>query len=406
MPVALFRNAVWRNGGGGFHMMQPETGAGPQSAGTAQSSRASLKVVLLVTHSANGGTQELFANLGEAFQARGHEVCLAALYPAATDDMMQPNGGLGWSHVQSCRRAADLLPALASFVRRNDPDVILTALPAAGVLAPLAARVAGVRSRIIVTHHSPVGTYSPMLNRLDSLTGRLSRVRSIVSVSGAVDASLAGRSPGYRAKTSVIHNSLPPAIEDHLALLAEKRRARPEGRRLAALGRLAEQKNYPVLLRAMARIDDAILTIVGSGPDEQPLAALARRLGLGERVVFAGSKSRLEALAILADSDAFVQPSLFEGHSLALIEAAKLGVPLIVSDVPAQVEGITVDGAACGVVVGVHDDASLAVEIEKMLGDADHRHAWTERAEALGRSTTFARTVDAYEAFLRSAARA
>lgn len=387
-------------------MMQHKTGAGRLSTGTEQTSGDLLKVMLLVTHSANGGTQELFSNLGEAFQARGHEVCLTALYPASIDDMMQPTGSLDWSHVQPRRRATSLIPALSSFVRRTDPDVILTALPAAGVLAPLATQVAGVRSRIVVTHHTPVETYAPALNRLDSFTGRLPCVRSIVSVSRAVNASLAGRSPGYRAKTSVIHNSLPPAIEDHLALLAERRRARPEGRRLAALGRLAEQKNYPVLLRAMARINDAILTIVGSGPDEQPLEALAQQLGVRERVVFAGSKSRSEALAILADSDVFVQPSLFEGHSLALIEAAKLGVPLIVSDVPAQVEGITADGAACGVVVGVHDDASLATEIEKMLGDADHRRAWTERAEALGRSTTFARTVDSYEAFLRSAAQA
>lgn len=363
-----------------------------------------LKIMLLLSHSANGGAQELWTNLAEAFQERGHTACLAALYPAPADDMMQTTGGLAWQHVQQRRQAASLLPALMRFLRRHDPNVILTALPAAGALAALAAQIVGARARIVVSHHTPVETYSPALNRLEALTGRLPCVRAIVSVSSAVNESLRGRSAGYLSKTSVIHNSLPPAIERHLTALADKRRARPTGRRLAAIGRLSEQKNYAVLLRAMARIDNATLRIVGSGSEEQQLKALAQQLGVNDRVVFAGNRSRFDALAILADSDVFLQPSLFEGHSLALIEAATLGVPLIVSDVPAQVEGVTVDREVCGILIDPHDDAALAAAIGKMLDDSDHRCAWTRRAETLGRSTTFARTVAAYEELLRRTA--
>lgn len=359
-------------------------------------------VMFLLSHSGNGGAQELWMNLAEAFLARGCRVQLAALYKPDDEEAMPSIGSLDWLYVSARRTsAARILPMLMRFLRLHDPDFIFTALPAAGVLTPLALLAAGGKARVVVSHHTPVDTYAPMLNRLDALTGRLAKVGAVVSVSKAVSDSLERRPAGYRSKTSVIRNSLPPALERHLAELAARRGARPAGRKLMAIGRLAHQKNYPVLLRAMARVEDAQLTIVGAGPDEQALKGLAQDLGVTDRVRFAGQMSRLDALEMLADSDVFLQPSLFEGHSLALIEASTLGVPLIVSRVPAQVEGVTTsDGAVCGVIVEPQDDEALAAEIRRMLDDDDHRAEWTRRSAALGASTTFARTVAAYEALV------
>lgn len=60
----------------------------------------------------------------------------------------------------------------------------------------------------------------------------------------------------------------------------------------------------------------------------------------------------------------------------------------------------TSDGAVCGVIVEPQDHEALAAEIRRMLDDDDHRAEWTRRSAALGASTTFARTVAAYEALL------
>lgn len=286
------------------------------------------KVLFLLSHSGNGGAQELWMNLAEAFRSRGCRVQLAALYKPDDEEAMPAIGSLDWLYVSERRTsAARILPLLMRFLRLNDPDLVLTALPAAGVLTPVAALAAGCKARVIVSHHTPVDTYAPMLNRLDALTGRLAKVGAIVSVSRAVSDSLERRPAGYRSKTSVIRNSLPPALELRLAELAARRGMRSPGRKLMAIGRLAPQKNYPVLLRAMTRVEDAQLTIVGAGPDEQALNGLAQDLRVTDRVRFAGQKSRLDALEMLADCDVFLQPSLFEGHSLALIEASTLGVP-------------------------------------------------------------------------------
>lgn len=345
-------------------------------------------------------------NLAEAFRARGYDARLAALYPPRDEAPMPAIGDLSWEYARPegvATRAGGiaLFWSLVRLLRRVKPDVVLTALPAAGVLAPLAARVAGIDCQVIVSHHTPVDTYSSTLNRLDGITGRMPNVRAVVSVSKAVNDSLGERSANYRARTHVIHNALPPAVERTLAELRARREARAEGVELVAIGRLAPQKNYPALLRAMARVEGAHLTIVGAGTEEEALRALAGQLALGKKVTFAGQIDRAGALALLADSDVFVQVSLFEGHSLALIEASTIGLPLIVSRVPSQVEGVTDPaGRACGILVEQDDDAGLAAEIGKLLGDPEYRAFWTRLSGELGKSTTFARTVDAYEALL------
>jgi glycosyltransferase involved in cell wall biosynthesis len=364
------------------------------------------RVMFLITHSAAGGAPEIWSNLAEAFARRGYPTELAALYPPLDGASQPTEGDLDWLYVRARKPAslvggAGLFGDLVRFLRRHRPDVVFTALPAADVLVPLAAQFLPASTRVIVSHHSPVDTYAPALHRAEALTGCLPRVAAITAVSEAVGQSLSDRSARYRAKANVIRNSLPPEIERRLEELALARRTRTDRRELIAVGRLAPEKNCELLLRALARVTDASLTFVGIGPDEPRLREMVDELGLAGRVRFLGQMRRTEALGLLADSDVFLQPSLFEGHSLALIEASKLGVPLIVSDVPSQVEGVTgADGQACGLVVGARDPDALAREIQLLLDDPEYRRTWTERSRRLGEGVRFEKTVAAYEALL------
>lgn len=360
------------------------------------------KVMFLTSHSAVGGASEIWSNLAVAMARRGYPVRLAAFYPPVAEPRQPVEDGLAWDHVLSRKPASALggvalFAALLRFLARHKPDVVYTALPAAGVMVPLAAQLLGGRTRVIVSHHSPVDTHGWLSRRFDNFTGRLPCVTAVAAVSEAVGGSLGDRSAAYRAKLRVIHNSLPPAIEGHLAKLARGRIGRVPGRNLIAVGRLAPEKNCGVLLRALARVPDATLTLVGAGPEEAGLRDLADELGIADRVRFPGLMPRTEALSLLADSDIFLQPSLFEGHSLALIEASKLGVPLIVSSAPSQIEGVTgAGGERCGVVVDPHNEVALAMEIRRILDDANRRRDWVERSWTLGRGVSFEGTVSAY----------
>ncbi|MFZ2994721.1 glycosyltransferase [Sphingobium sp.] len=348
-------------------------------------------IVFFVSHAA-GGIRELWSDLAAGFAERGHAVELAGLYPHGPDDVADEQR---WTYMLPNRPGGLLakfamLRNLAGWLRRTRPDVIITAMPAANVLLPIFAKLFNPRTRLIVTHHSPVGTHNRLLDAMDGLTGRLPNVCAIVGVSDAVTQSLAGKAQAYRAKSLTIHNALPRRVDDMLARLAPRGPRQALGRTVIAAGRLAEQKNYPMLINAAPAMPDVRVEILGSGPDEAALRKLIARHGVANHVHLLGHCDRASALARVSKADIFVQVSLFEGHSLALLEAATLGLPLIVSNVPSQVEGITArDGSACGLVIDLGDTDGLAHAITMVLDDPQHYALWSSRALILAQEAKF-----------------
>jgi glycosyltransferase involved in cell wall biosynthesis/uncharacterized membrane protein YkoI len=99
-----------------------------------------------------------------------------------------------------------------------------------------------------------------------------------------------------------------------------------------AVGRLCAQKNYETLIRAVAHASitrPLQLTILGGGPSSYraKLAALAERLGIASRVTFRDPVSN--PYAIMAQADAVVVPSRWEGASNVLLEALACGKPVV-----------------------------------------------------------------------------
>ena len=383
----------------------PESVVAGGAMGRATTERTS--VVFMMSHSAAGGILEIWTNIAEGLRRRGYDARVCALYPDPFTDRTSATAA-GLSHIvegrpRSARARTRFLSDLVRFFRTEPPDVAVTAMPAANVLVPTAARIAGATTRVIVTHHTPVETYDRVLAAADRWTGRLRNVQAVVTVSDAVGASLDGYPAAYRRKRRTIHNALPPHIEAMIGRIRAGRPAGASGRRcVIATGRLAAQKNYPTLLRAAVHMPGVGIEILGAGPDEAALRVLARDLGIESRVRFCGQVPRELALERLAAADVFAQPSLFEGHSLGLIEAANLHLPLVVSNAPVQVEGVTAtDGTRCGTVVDTLDDVALARAITALLDDPT-RYAEAVAASAhLAASRTYEAMISAYEALIR-----
>jgi glycosyltransferase involved in cell wall biosynthesis len=362
-----------------------------------------------MTHSGPGGLREIWNDVALGLGARGHAVGRFVFYPDTGGESAREATADGWTHVLPARPGflgvPGLLWALVRHLRTTRPAAIVTAMPFANVVIPLAVRLAGTGTRVIVSHHSPRDTHNPAIDRLDSLTGRMVCVAAVVSVSDSVAAALDNKPAGYRAKRKTIRNALPDRIEGVIDRLAGEDGPPKVVGRIIALGRLSHQKNYPMLLRAMVHAPAGTLDIVGSGEDEAQLRALAVTCGVADRVRFLGQMKREQALAHAATAAVFVQVSHYEGHSLALIEAARLGLPLVVSDVPVQVEGVTArDGGLCGIIVPLGDEAALGAVLNGLLESADERAAWSARALRLGREASNQAMVDAYESLLVSLA--
>lgn len=107
---------------------------------------------------------------------------------------------------------------------------------------------------------------------------------------------------------------------------------------IGTVGALRAEKNFGRLLRAFAAlpaglpdIPPARLVVVGDGPERPALEALAARLGIAGRVVFAGHVARPET--VLGRFDIFAMSSDTEQMPLGLIEAMAAGLPVVATDV-------------------------------------------------------------------------
>lgn len=141
-------------------------------------------------------------------------------------------------------------------------------------------------------------------------------------------------------------------------------------RTVLAVGRLADdQKRISDLIRAMAALPDFHLDIVGSGPDQAALTALASELGVGDRVTFHGFVSDR---ALLRDHyracGVFCCPSAWEATLLVLLEAMGCGAACVASDIPTLRDAL---GEGSGLTVPVGDVAALAAAIRAAYDDRE-----------------------------------
>ena len=145
-----------------------------------------------------------------------------------------------------------------------------------------------------------------------------------------------------------------------------------------AVGRLETVKDYPSLLLAMARTPEkARLLVLGAGPQESELVELAERLGLKQRVRFAGFEPNV--VRWMRAADGFVLSSRYEGLPMVLLEAGACGVPVVATDVPGTRE-VVVDGET-GWLAPAGDAQKLAKTMMKLMRmSPDARHAMGERA--------------------------
>jgi alpha-1,3-rhamnosyl/mannosyltransferase len=166
------------------------------------------------------------------------------------------------------------------------------------------------------------------------------------------------------------------------------------GRYLVAVGAVSSRKNLPIVLDALARTDPALLgptALLAVGPPGRGAAditAAAERLGLADRVRFAGFVPDEELPVLVGASLALVHPSRDEGFGLTPIEAMAAGVPALASDVGSLPE--VAGGAA--VLLDPDDADGWAAAITAVAGDEDHRAALVAAGDRHQSRFTWTRT--------------
>ena len=135
---------------------------------------------------------------------------------------------------------------------------------------------------------------------------------------------------------------------------------------VALIGALAEEKQFDVALRAIARLPATYVVVAGDGPSRQQLEELSQT-ELPDRVQFLGQIA--DVRVVLHAADVVVLSSRTEGLPGILIEAAYCGVPAVATDVGGVRE--IIDDSQTGRVVAAGDVESLAKAIIEVLGRRD-----------------------------------
>jgi glycosyltransferase involved in cell wall biosynthesis len=152
------------------------------------------------------------------------------------------------------------------------------------------------------------------------------------------------------------------------------------GLTVGSVGRLSEEKNYALLLRAVAacsaEIPDLQLVLIGEGPDRSLLEGEAARLGIASRVLFAGWRHDTEAW--LRALDLFALSSKTEALPVALLEAMASGLPVLATAV-GDVPGILRQSGA-GVTVAPDDESGFSEGLAALLRNDEGRQAMAANA--------------------------
>jgi glycosyltransferase involved in cell wall biosynthesis len=110
-----------------------------------------------------------------------------------------------------------------------------------------------------------------------------------------------------------------------------------EGKIIIAIGRITKQKNYSFLIRNFKKLllkyDDIKLMIIGNGEEENHLKYLISELNIKDKVKLLDNQTNI--YKYLKNSNYYISSSIWEGSSLAMIDAAFIGIPILCSDCPA-----------------------------------------------------------------------
>ena len=173
----------------------------------------------------------------------------------------------------------------------------------------------------------------------------------------------------------------------------------PDGPTIIFVGRLIQVKGVDILVKAFAEVKRQLpaaqLLIVGDGPEQESLRALAEESGVGDHVHFLGFRQGNDLVELYVCADVFCLPSRHEPWGVVVNEAAACGLPLVVSDRVGAGPDLVCSGAN-GYIVPAGDVAqhaeSLTAALQQHEKKEDFRRVSRQRAIAWG----YARAVEEF----------
>jgi len=328
-----------------------------------------MSIVFIDTERVWRGGQEQLLSLLRGFAERGHRTYLVC-HPRTLLAQRAEQAGVSVHPTAMPNEWA--LPAfwrVLALLRRVRPQIVAFNTPRPILLAGIASRLAGVRSRIIFRRVSfPLGRN--FLTRLKYNWG----IDGIIAISESIRQQLE-RGGVPAAKIRVVYEGID--LNDYPARPPAARGRSPTV--VGTVAHMSAEKGHYFLVEAAALIPDVCermrFVIVGDGECRADLEAQVRRLGLERCFEFAGFQDRISEY--MRSFGLFVLPSLSEGLSSAILSAMAAGLPVIATNVGGIPE--LVQPWETGLLVAPADPLALAEAIQDLA-------AHPEEALRMGRN--------------------
>lgn len=296
---------------------------------------SAMRVLHLIPSFGSGGAERQLSLLAPELVRQGVECHVAYFSEGPNLARMQGQDGLTL-HRLTARSTHDpvIFYKVYSLIRKLRPHLVQTWVTQMDVVGGAMAHLAGTPH--ILSERSAAQLYQHgWKSRVRAWLGRHAAA-VIANSQGGLDywrPLIGGSVPSY-----VIRNCVTPAAADMVW--------RPDGRRPGATtrvlfaGRLSEEKNVDRLLEALIGVAHSrqavIVDMYGDGPLRGRLQARIDAAGMGKRIVLHGFTSELAAE--MSGADVAISVSSFEGNPNVVLEAAAIGCPLVISDIPAHRE--------------------------------------------------------------------
>ena len=265
---------------------------------------------------------------------------------------------------------APICPTMVQALRSSDAEILHIHWP--NPLAVLAYFASGFPGPLVFTYHCDIVRQRMMGSAFSSILHRaLDRASAIIATSHNYMESSAILK-AHREKCHVIPLGIPlekfhtpdPHIVDWI-------RNQYGPSIVVAVGRLVNYKGFEFLVRAMKKVDGHLL-LIGNGPLRGELEAIARQLGLFERVTILSGVA--DVVPYYHAADVFVLPSInrSEAFGLVQIEAMACGKPVVNTQLDSGVPFVSRHDET-GITVPPNDPDSLAVAIQLLLRNPEMR---------------------------------
>ncbi len=332
----------------------------------------SLRRITLIIHAlSGGGAERQITSLANHLSRLGH-LCTLITLDSIASDRYDVDSSVARVGLNTMKESGSILVAIAenrrrigvvrNAIRQSEPDTVISFCDKMNIIALAACRTLSIP--IIISERS-----DPRRQKLGWFweAGRRwyypTASACVVQTSGVAEYLRPILGP------SVPIEIIASAIESPLKGFHEREYFDNGVSQLLFVGRLSQEKGADRLIKVWATMAGKYpswkLAIAGEGPLESSLRQLCVDLEIQSRVDFLGWQN--DVWPLLAESQAFVLPSLYEGFPGAILEAMYAGLPVVANDCSESI-GQIIQHEQSGL-IAQNNPSSLSIELERLLSD-------------------------------------